>query len=239
MIGIVVAPPTLPEPAFDAFLSPAGAVLVPSFGAIQFPTFGGVRSRIERNCERPNLLIWPRRSRSTSASGPPSGTEAKAPAATVNPSAEDDRALIDRLPEALRKSFEAKWEAPALRKHLLEKLSTAQLFLSQKNAISVVQTELSAFASVVPEAISDTEQRRRTGGPELYPKLPNRLIAETVLDWIRLWSKNQAFMTVEELEGKLAQFSAREPSPAQEMANKAVSLDCDDEAWAAVGNQTP
>ncbi|XP_011270894.1 hypothetical protein CAOG_09178 [Capsaspora owczarzaki ATCC 30864] len=89
-----VAPPTSAKPAFDAFLSPSGAVLLPSFGALQFPTIGGVRSRIERSYERSSLLIWPRRSRSTSASGPPSGTEAKAPAATFNPSAEDEHALI-------------------------------------------------------------------------------------------------------------------------------------------------
>ncbi|KJE91700.1 hypothetical protein CAOG_009584 [Capsaspora owczarzaki ATCC 30864] len=187
---LTVAPPTLPEPALDAFLSPSGAVPVPSFGALLFPAFGGVRSRIERNYERSSLLIWPRRSHSTSASGPPSEIDAKAPAATVNPSAEDDRALIDRLPELLRKPFEAKWEAPALRKHLLEKLSTAQLFLSQKNAISVVQTELSAFASVVPEAISDVVATRKKDVEKIHSAGDPRTFAQTFYGWVEQWSKN-------------------------------------------------
>ncbi|KJE97296.1 hypothetical protein CAOG_009120 [Capsaspora owczarzaki ATCC 30864] len=188
-----VAPPTSAESAFDAFLSPSGAVLGPSFDALPFPTFGGVRSRIERNYERSSLLLLPRRSRSTSASGPPSGTEARAPAATVA-SAEHDRALIDRLPEPLREPFEAKWEAPALRKHLLKELTTPaiQLTLSKQTAIDAFLAELKAFKRVTSAAVSDVVATRNKGVETLYSAADSRSFAQTFYGWVEQWSKNQA-----------------------------------------------
>ncbi|XP_011270631.1 hypothetical protein CAOG_08960 [Capsaspora owczarzaki ATCC 30864] len=184
-----VAPPTLPVPAFDAFLSPSGAVLVPSFGALPFPTIGGVRSRIERSYECSSLLIWPRRSRSTSASGPPSETEAKAPSATVNPSAEDDRALIDRLPEALRKSFEATWEAPALRKHLLEKLSSDPDF--ENDQITALALELKEFKRIPAQGVSLAREASLKAMDEVHKSASVQRIVTTFLIWVEQWSKNQ------------------------------------------------
>ncbi|KJE89760.1 hypothetical protein CAOG_009390 [Capsaspora owczarzaki ATCC 30864] len=178
------------ESALDAFLSPSGAVLVPSFGALPFPTFGGVRSRIERNCERPNLLMLPRRSHSTSASGPPSGTEAKAPAATVNPSAEDDRALIDRLPELLRKPFEFTWKSTGLRLYLLKELSEYDDF--NDNNLTAMKLELSIFKDVVPENIESRCADRLVDIPNDYSnQATTREMARSMIGWIQQWRKEQ------------------------------------------------